>query len=199
MHGTLGKTNPVAHSLIVDRKILATLASRVESRLFPVHRIGSDPILHFILAGARFTPVDADRIYVVVFAQVDDDPLRMQRVVFVGERIGQVRIALPESFWIAIREARVATLGATVVGAAAVGEAVSKRIANGCGQFGAANKISTLIGFVRPSTFRIPVPIINGLWCMQAIADWSPACRQANLYTFRRVDLVNGLARLDIH
>src|SRR6185312_16646358 len=88
--------NPVTHRLIFYGKILAALPRRIHGWLFPIHRIGPDPILNFILPRARFAPVDADRVYVVILAQINNDPLRMQRVVFVRESLRQVGIALPE-------------------------------------------------------------------------------------------------------
>src|SRR5215467_7998052 len=102
MNSTRWERMPVAHSLIRDRKIFAALVRRVERRLLPVHRIGPDPILHFVLAGAWFAPVNADRIHVEVCTEINDDPLWMQRVVFMSELFGQVRIALPEGIGIAI-------------------------------------------------------------------------------------------------
>src|SRR5215470_12998238 len=146
----MGETKPVAQGLIGDRKVVASLARGVHGRLFPVHGIGSDPILDFVLAGAWFAPVDAYGVHVMVFAQVNDDPLRMQRVVFVSERFGQVRVALPEGLRVTIREARIAAVGTAIVRAAAVGEAVTKGIANGLAQFRAADEVATLVCFVCP-------------------------------------------------
>ena len=83
--------------------------------------------------------------------------------------------------------------------AAAVREAVSKRIANGFTQFRATNEVSALVGLVRPAAVGIPVPIVDGLGRMKAIADRSPACRQSDFHGFGRVDLVDRVARLNVN
>src|SRR5215472_18979249 len=102
MNSAVREAMPVAHGLIGYGKVLAALTGRVEGGLFPVHGICADPILHFELAGAGLAPVDADRVHLVVLAQVNDDPLRMQRVFLVGEGFREVRIALPERLWITV-------------------------------------------------------------------------------------------------
>src|SRR5438045_5496351 len=60
VNSAVGKTNPVTHRLIGYRKVFAALVRRVERRLFPVHGIGSDPILYFVLAGAWLAPVNTN-------------------------------------------------------------------------------------------------------------------------------------------
>jgi len=103
------------------------LAGGVERRLFPVHGVGSDPILNFILAGARLAPVDANRVDVEIRAQIKDDPLGMQSVILVRKRLSQIRVALPESPRITVGQPRIATIGAAIVRAAAVGKTIAKQ------------------------------------------------------------------------
>src|SRR5215467_9041741 len=86
----MGETKPGAHGLIGDRKVVASLARRVHGRLFPVHGVGSDPILHFVLPGAWFAPVDAYRVHVIVFAQVSDYPWRIRRAGLLSAGAAQV-------------------------------------------------------------------------------------------------------------
>src|SRR5208283_3904784 len=102
-------------------------------------------------------PGNPDGIYLQLSAQIDHDPLRVHRVVFAGEWLRQVGIALPIAREVAVGEPRPAV--AIALAETAVWEGVSPGMADHrIGGFGAPGKISFLLFRVAPDAFGIPVP-----------------------------------------
>src|SRR6516225_3340553 len=89
-HGAAGKREP-----------------RTLCRLMDGVRAG--PILDQITAGVRVCPVDADRVDVLRGSQINDNPLRVQAVVFSRKGLAEVRIAFPVGVRVSVRETRVAS------------------------------------------------------------------------------------------
>src|SRR5580692_9272972 len=62
------------------------------------------PKLHTIALRVRLGPGNPDRVDFLCAAQIDERPLRIERIVFTSEGACQIRIALPIGIGIAIRK-----------------------------------------------------------------------------------------------
>src|SRR6266576_5441158 len=68
-------------------------------------RILAGPILNEILSRIRLAPGNLDRTDRQTIREINSHPLRMKEVVFSSESLCQVRIALPVSVKVAVRNA----------------------------------------------------------------------------------------------
>ena len=180
-----------ADILCVDRRIVQSqrgcstlrLRDRAVRESFPralvliVHGIAvAGPVLHFEILRVRISPLDADCVDVFFLVERDDDPLRVKRVVFSGELLRQIRIALPVRLRISVIEAgKSIELGPAVAGEAAM----TKRVAIGMldhfgGGSGIAGEVSLASG-IAPLAFRIPVPRLHKQVGVLAITDYAPS------------------------
>src|SRR5438552_18570340 len=75
------------------------------------------------------SPSDADRIDRMARCQIDDNPLRILRVIFSGECLTRIRIAFPIRVCAALRYARESVLvGAIVAGETTMRQKISERV-----------------------------------------------------------------------
>src|ERR1019366_66364 len=66
------------------------------------------PVLHLEIASKWIGPLDADSIDGLVFIEHDDEPLRMERVLYASEIVAQVWISFPIWLGVSVIEAGVA-------------------------------------------------------------------------------------------
>ncbi len=108
-HDAIGKTVPPSGCLLAD-----TEAFPGHVLCLPIHGVNAGPILHLIHPRARLAPIDTQGIQLLRGEQIEDDPLRMQSIIFAGKRLGKVRVALPKRSRISICEPPEAVLGAPI-------------------------------------------------------------------------------------
>src|SRR5260221_14017794 len=60
-----------------------------------VHCVFAGPVLHLVGGGVWRGPGHANGIHFLLFSEIDDDPLRVQRIIFAGESLSEVWIAFP--------------------------------------------------------------------------------------------------------
>src|SRR5271157_1589206 len=134
----------------------------------------ASPELYRVAFGVMVRPCDADRIDVNLAAQVNNDPLRMQRVVFAGESLGQVRIALPVGLGISIGEPRPSI--AVAAAETAMGQGRRPRAVNHFGGVvGVADEVAFLFVGIAPLPCRIPVPGLDHKLGVLAISHGLPS------------------------
>jgi hypothetical protein len=133
----------------------------------------ASPELDGVVTGVGIGPSDAYGVDVDFGAKVDHDPLRMERIVFAGKGLGEVRIAFPVGFQITVGEAGPAV---TIAAAeAAMGKRVSVGVANHLGGLGAAREVALLFLPIAPSTAGIPVPGLDHEFGVLTIGYGLPA------------------------
>src|ERR1700730_14191502 len=99
-------------------------------RLFD--RVLAAPELHQVVTGVRRGPVDAYGLQILLAGEIEDDPLRMRRVVLAGETLREIGVALPERPLVAIGQARIADRIRTVIaGDAAARQRISIGVDDG--------------------------------------------------------------------
>ena len=70
-----------------------------------VDGIEAGPVLEDVVGGVGVGPGDLEPIDKLFAREVDDDPLRMERIVFTGEAAAEIRIALPVCVLVAVGDA----------------------------------------------------------------------------------------------
>jgi hypothetical protein len=156
-HDAMGKTIPAPIGLLTDAQAFRGRVLRL-----PIHGVHTGPILHFIDARARLAPIDTQSIDLVGSEQIQDDPLRMQRVVFAGKCLGEVWIALPKRGRIAVRNPPVTFGIAAVRCRAAMRQRVSKGIVNETCGLRVSDKVAGLVRSVAPRSIAVPMPSLDG-------------------------------------
>lgn len=156
---SIGKRDPVALRLIADGVV-------------------ASPVLDLVIHGVGIGPGDFDGINGQGAAKVDDDPAGMERVVFVGEHLVEIGVALPISCEVAVVEHGVAAAGAVIARGSAVRKVVSERtfvrtVVRTLTR--RADEIALLIRRIAPGAVGIPMPRLNGKLSVQAIADRAPS------------------------
>src|ERR1700730_8372376 len=126
-------------------------------RLFD--RVLAAPELHQVVTGVRRGPVDAYGVQVLLAGQIENDPLRMRRVVLAGETLREIGIALPERPRVTIRQARIADRIRTVIaGDAAARQRISVGVDDGLRPgLRSADEVAALPRLA-PGAVRVPVP-----------------------------------------
>ena len=91
----------------------------------------------------------------------------MQRVVFAGEGLGQIRIALPVGGQIAVGQARVAVrVGAVVAGDAAMRQGVAVGVPDGLAGRRAAREVAFAAGSLQvPCGFQCQASTCSSVFC----------------------------------
>src|SRR5271169_573097 len=157
------------------------------------------PILNEVVSSVRFAPRDANAVDGLRLRQIEDDPLRMQRIAFGGEVLSEIGIALPESVEVAIGEARESGVFRPVIaGETAAGKRISVGVAQAFGGHGSAREITPAGGIaavptIAPCSFRIPVPGFDRQFGILAERHWLPAGRLRNLQRVRKQIFVDSL------
>src|ERR1700691_252227 len=147
----------------------------------------SGPILGDVAGRKRFSPRDASAVDGLRLREIEDDPLRMQRITFAGEMFGEIRVALPESVGVAVRQSREAgVVGSVVAGETSTGQCVSIRVAQSFGGNRGASEIALAIRIaavaaVAPLPFQIPMPRFDSELSVLAKRDWLPTRRKRHL------------------
>src|SRR2546428_3091249 len=119
------------------------------------------PVLHEIMPRKELSPSDADRIDRMTRCQIDDNPLRILRVIFSGECLTQIRIAFPLRVCAAVRYARESVLiGAIVAGETTMRQKISERVPDKIARLRVPYKEPLAAG-IAPCALRIPVPRLN--------------------------------------
>src|ERR1035438_6059488 len=103
----------------------------------------------------------------------------MERIVFSGELLCQIRIALPVGLPISVIQAGESVeLGPAVAGEATVAKCVAVGVEDHfAGGSGIAGEVSFASG-IAPRAFRIPVPCLHKQVSVLAIADCAPSRRE---------------------
>src|SRR5215470_10216481 len=121
-------------------------------------RLLTGPVLHAVVLRIWIGPRDPDGVDGKRIREVDNDPLRVQRVVFAGELFRQIRITLPVGVLVAVSDTAVAGgIGSIVAGGTAMREGIAVRVADEFRRGVAACEVS-LTHWIAPRAFRIPVP-----------------------------------------
>ena len=103
----------------------------------------------------------ADRVYGLRISEIENHPLRVIRILLSGKRLREVRIALPITVWIAVRQARIShALNPVITGVAAMRKQVSIGMANGFTKIAAAREVP-FAAWVTPGALGIPMPVFN--------------------------------------
>src|SRR6267142_2984273 len=97
-------------------------------------------------------PGNAGSAYWLFSLEVDDHPLRMERVTFAGEPPGEVRIAFP------ITKIRALYRAITTGGETSVGQCVGQDVFDWFLQLSATREISTAVRRIAPCSIFRPVP-----------------------------------------
>src|SRR6185369_37486 len=141
---------------------------RLLDRIFP------GPVLHAIDARKGFGPGNANRIHGMGTGEIQHDPLRIVRVVLAGERLRQVRIALPIGIGCSIRHLRISIgFGAVVAREATMGKEIPVRMTDGFAGRGVAGEVS-LSARVAPRALRVPMPRFDVKFRVLTIRDRLP-------------------------
>ena len=152
----------------------------------------SSPVLHAVALRIRFGPRDPNCVDGQRIGEVYDDPLRMQRVVFASEFLGQVRIALPIRVLIAVGDAAVASgIGAVVARGAAMREGIAVGVPNDLSRRVAAREIS-FAGRIAPCALGIPMPCLDVQFRVLSVGDGLPPRTQHAIERLRSEKLVDG-------
>ena len=85
-----------------------------------VDRVVAGPILHGVRGRIRVGPIQTNRVDGFFGAEIHDDPLRVQGIALAGERLVEIRIALPIGRKVAVGQTRVVVVVALVVREAAL-------------------------------------------------------------------------------
>src|SRR5207245_3570021 len=133
------------------------------------------PVLHEIMPRKGLSPSDADRIDRMTRCQIDDNPLRILRVIFSGECLTQIRIAFPIRVCAAVRYARESVLvGAIVAGETTMRQKISERVPDKIARLRVPYKVPLAAG-IAPCALRIPVPRFNKQFRILPVADRLPS------------------------
>ena len=155
-HRQRGQTNRDLSTLAVGHRAAGVRLPDGFGNVAPRIVLAARPELHAVILRVRFGPCDADGVDLMQTTQIDDHPLRMQRIVFAGEAASQIGIALPVGIGVAIGQHRVV---APVISAghAAVRQRVTPGVPNHFGGRGVAYEVA-LARRIAPGSLRIPVP-----------------------------------------
>ena len=141
----------------------------------PVHGIVPGPVLHHKFGGVGFAPLDLNAVDLLDLREIDNDPLRMQRIAFAGKALRKIWITLPISIVVAIRKARKTGIRRAVIACeTTMRQRISIRVTNGFGGNCRAGEVSFVPRFA-PGAARVPMPGLDGELGVVAIADGLPA------------------------
>src|SRR4029077_10916732 len=88
--------------------------------------------------------------------EINDDPLRVQRIVLTREFLGQIRIAFPVGRRISVGQARVFVGGVVAAGVSAMRERISEGMPQKLLGLGASREVAALLRGVAPGSVGIP-------------------------------------------
>src|SRR5579862_2683501 len=121
----------------------------------------STPILHSVMGRIRLAPCDAYAVNGLNLSQINHDPLGMQSIAFSGEMLSEIRIALPKSMQVAVRETRVPGVFSAIVACkTATRQSVAIGITQAFRRIGRTREITFARG-ITPASIRIPVPCLD--------------------------------------
>src|SRR2546427_4538179 len=110
------------------------------------------------IGGEGFGPKDLDRVDLPASAQVDHDPLRMQRIFFAGEVLVEIRIALPKTGRVAIINSRVTIIVRLVDGVAASRQTIAVAHSDRRAGLPVRCPIALTARRIAPASLWIPMP-----------------------------------------
>ena len=190
-HGTRRRVHRQRHRATLP----VTHVARWERHPFAVRgvvdSVAAGPVLHLVRARVRIAPRQLHRVDAVLSAEVDDRPLRVLRVRVARKRGVEVRVALPVRRGIAVVEAAVVVVVALIARVAAMREAIPVRIADRHRTAGARAGPVALVAARAPRAHRVPVPVLDAQFGIQAIRDRADARRRHLLHVLRGVDLLH--------
>ena len=116
----------------------------------------ASPKLDRVTFRIRISPGDTNRIHFDLRPQIDHHPLRMQRVIFASERLGEIWIALPVRVEVAVGEPRPSI--AVPPTEAAMRQRVCPRAMNFFPRLRTPHEVPFLFFGIAPLASGIPVP-----------------------------------------
>ena len=135
------------------------------------------------------------RVDVLFLVERDHHPLRMQRIVFSGELLGQIWIALPVRLQSPSSRREISVeLCAAIAREATVAQRVAVGVPD---HFAGRSRIPGEVSFARgiaPRAFRIPMPRLHKQVCVLPVADGSPSRRENFLDLIGTKEHVGGVA-----
>src|ERR1700722_3803878 len=154
-----------------------------------IERIFTYPILHPIGLRIGILPRDANCADWVLGLQIDNHPLRMERIGFPSEFARQIWVALPiTEVW--GRHSRV-----TAGREASMRQSIGKNVARRLLEVSASGEVAALMRRIAPCSVLRPVPGRHPELAVVAVRDRPPSRRQRLLDDMRRKDFVDSSAR----
>ena len=151
-----------------------------------VHRVvAAHPILNRESCGVRVGPGDFESIDGLRCAEINHDPLRMERVAFGGESCGKIWITFPVTCGVAVGQTRIAVRGAAVARVSTMRKWIAVGSTQCAGRFGIADEIAAFACGIAPGAIWVPVPRGDAELRILPVGDWPPSGRERFLDRFR--------------
>jgi hypothetical protein len=161
-------------------------------------RIFASPELNLVLPCKGLTPGNAQAINRLFLFQIDDHPLRMQRIAFSCKFLSKVRTAFPKRIGIAIHQHGITALCTAIARDAAAWQ----HIAIGIADFITKSCVTCEVVFaarIAPTAFGIPIPCLDREFCILTISDRPPSRRCYLIQNFFGKGLVDSDHRNVVH